>query len=70
MYLEMLPPLINVTSGARRAHLAYKNCPPAAQHKQAKRACCLILCFTDFQGFFVESTSSIVMDFMTDHGPV
>ena len=40
-YFEMLFPisLINVTPGAQSATLANTKCPPAAQRKQAKRAC-------------------------------
>ena len=40
-YLEMLSPLklINVSPGAQRAPLADTKYPPAAQRKQAKRAC-------------------------------
>ena len=43
-YLEMLSPLYltNVTPGDRREPLADTNCPPAAQRKQAKRACIYI----------------------------
>ena len=39
--LWMLSPLklINVTPGAHRAAPADTKCPPAAQRKQAKRAC-------------------------------
>ena len=44
-YLEMLSllKLINVTPGARRVPPADKRCPPAAQRKQAKRACHYIM---------------------------
>ena len=40
-YLEMLSPLYitNVTPGDRREPPADTKCPPAAQRKQAKRAC-------------------------------
>ena len=44
MYLEMLSPLqlTNVTLGDRRELPAGTKCPPAAQRKQAKRACIYI----------------------------
>ena len=40
-YLEFLSPLklINVTPGAQRATPVDTKCPPAAQRKQANRAC-------------------------------
>ena len=43
-YLEMCSStlhLINVSLGVQRTPLADTNCPPAAQHKQAKRDCLL-----------------------------
>ena len=43
--------LINVIPGARRAPLADTKCPLAAQRKQAKRACVLVI--TVETGFFL-----------------